>query len=58
MKGDKFVFHNYRDFYLGSGLRDAILPRDLDFIDSELDSSVMRILGYSRYNDEAQPALS
>ena len=51
-------FHNYRDFYLGSGLRDAILPRDLDFIDSELDSSVMRILGYSRYNDEAQPALS
>ena len=48
--GDKFVFRDYQDFYLRSGWREAILPRDLDFIDSQLDRSVMRLLGYSYGN--------
>ena len=48
--GDKFVFRDYQDFYLRSGWREAILPRDLDFIDSQLDRSVMRSLGYSYGN--------
>ena len=58
IRGDKFTFQNYRDFYLGSGLRDAMSPRDLGFIDSQLDSSVMLNLGYSRHSDNPKHAVS